>query len=219
MQQTPYFSVCFQRRMEQSNQDLLAELKSAVQAGRTSQLHYLLKVTDHVDLDELLSVAARYGHSHVVAVLLEAGATARFHHLMDAVKCGFAHVMEIILEGSNGSIDVQDEDDRAMIFACHRGYLRCARLLLHHGANVDARDGEPLSIAVHKTNVHLVDLLLEYDAEITPNVVRHVVSYGHLDILRRFFDKGISLFSIDYEEDDVGPFVQEYINTFAYERR
>jgi len=105
------------------------------------------------------------------APILVLGGSKDFPALEQAVRAGDeARCLELLKQG--GRMAVRQEDPcgcTALHVAAHCGSVTMARLLLNHGAKVDAREAweeTPLHIAARSGNGEVCDLLLDNGADI-----------------------------------------------------
>jgi Ankyrin repeats (many copies) len=87
--------------------------------------------------------------------------------LFYAVCCGFSGLVEHLITKHPECIN--DEGHTPLHKACYEEDLECMRLLLEHGADVDARDGRnyaPLHLAAKYGRVEALRLLLQYNSDV-----------------------------------------------------
>ena len=126
-------------------------------------------------LDSPLTLAAQLDHTHVVRLLLEAGANIEWQSEAEGVR----------------------KEMRALHHAAAGGHFEVVRLLLDFSANVEATnifEESPLHGAVSSGNVELVQLLLDSGAEKeVMNVndrrpLHYAANYGFLGVVRLLLD-------------------------------
>ncbi|KAK3324517.1 hypothetical protein B0T19DRAFT_486672 [Cercophora scortea] len=133
-------------------------------------------VTETPSSFDVLTMAAYFGHTAVVRLLLDrkdvdieakgfSGGTA----LVQAAKKGFPSVIELLLD-RGADIEARDYTKQSgLLWAAKCGYKGAAQLLLDQGANVEARDylGQtPLAVAAARGWEGVVKLLLEKGADV-----------------------------------------------------
>ena len=75
---------------------------------------------------------------------------------------------------------------------CNRHHIELAKILLEHGADVDARDNDPIKCACYKGNLELVKLLLEHGANIKLNdyaPFRYACDSGNLKLVKLLIEE------------------------------
>lgn len=95
----------------------------------------------------------------------EAGSSAAF---LQAVRAGDADAVRSLLVAGVPADTKARYERTALSFAADRGFVEIAKLLIGHGADVNARDtyyqATALDLAVHNGHVDMVRLLLEHGA-------------------------------------------------------
>lgn len=165
-----------------------SDLAKAVEANDVESVRLLLQkrpksapsfLDRASDGSSLISVAAKWGYSEIVDLLLandralenKTHKAARDHHYGQALKwaAGEGH-MEVVysLCAALDSVDFRaDRGDTALMDAVSGGHLLLVNALLFYGADINAVniDGDtPLTIAVARQNVAMVHALLAHEA-------------------------------------------------------
>ena len=139
---------------------------------------------------ECIAAAVSHGHLEVVKLLLENGAEgepalrlAATHHHFEIVKLllengndGGSALQQAVdwcdLEGTkflleNGvNVNLEEDGKTALEYATSRGHVEVVRLLLDHGADINAQGGAALLQAVLHHHLEVVKLLLNHGAEV-----------------------------------------------------
>lgn len=118
-----------------------------------------------VDNDFALRVAAVFGHTEIVRLLLGLGANV---WAMDddpiaaIVENGHFEILRLLLD--KDPIQVHEGDDYPLILAAEHGLTAMVGLLLEYGANIHARDDYALKMAACNEHQATVVLLIEQGA-------------------------------------------------------
>ncbi|KAF7363214.1 HET-domain-containing protein [Mycena venus] len=95
------------------------------------------------------------------------------------------------------SAEVNTKDDTALAAAIKSGHIEIARLLLEHGAAVNAQGGSrPLQAASSKGDVEIARLLLEHGAKVNAKgghygtALQAAASNGHIEMARLLLEHG-----------------------------
>jgi ankyrin repeat protein len=82
----------------------------------------------------------------------------------------------------------------ALSYACDKGHIELAKLLIERGANVNAQDTfyneTPLGWAIYRKNVEVIKLLLDKGAKGVDRVLMMGVMEGNKDLVKAALDKG-----------------------------
>lgn len=82
----------------------------------------------------------------------------------------------------------------ALSYACDKGHIELAKLLIERGANVDQADTfyneTPLGWAIYRNNVEIIKLMLDKGAKGVERVLMAGVSEGNKDMVKTALDKG-----------------------------
>ncbi|TGO52552.1 hypothetical protein BCON_0139g00180 [Botryotinia convoluta] len=189
-------------------------LMEAVEMGHSVVITFLLERSTDVDfMGEVhtmspLQRAVIRGYTNIVKLLLEKGAEPNYkigHRapLMIASSEGQLNMVKLLLE-YGAEIDCRDPVGQTpLIRAILNGYPDVVKLLLEKGAWANYKNSHrtPLMIASSKGQLNMVELLLEYDAEIdcrdsnnqTPLIM--AAFQGNLEIVKLLLEKGAE---IDY---------------------
>lgn len=96
--------------------------------------------------------------------------------LMNAACYGLIQDMKVALdEGA----DIHCAEDYALVITCSEGYTQAVQFLINHGANVTARNGEPLFVAIKFNRESIVELLLQHGALCTDYLLSIAVRIGN----------------------------------------
>jgi hypothetical protein len=112
--------------------------------------------------------------------------------LLEAVRKGDATAVRSLLTAGVPADTKYRYERTALSFAADRGHLEITRLLIDHGADVNAKDtfygATPLDLALHHKHVDVVGLLLERGAR-GENTLRAGVEAGDLTLVQLALDK------------------------------
>ncbi len=131
-----------------------------------------LEALDHRGLNPLVAAAAT-GNIPVAAVFVSRGAKVDAEGgaaLRQALLFEDDDMTDLLLKaGASANLVGGEEGERPLHLAAQEGFVHGARALLHHGADIEARniDGEtPLLVAVRMRRYDVVALLIERGAEV-----------------------------------------------------
>ncbi|ROT68231.1 putative transient receptor potential cation channel subfamily A member 1-like isoform X2 [Penaeus vannamei] len=180
-----------------------------------------------------LLVAACCGHAKAISTLLEHGADVSALDKDDRTAIfwcadqGFEEALKVLLPAAESEdlIDVSDrvvrelvrrhkllipdeneESNTALHLACLEGHPEVVKVLLEHGAEVEARNTSlwtPLDCASAKGHVYCVHLLLDYDAPLDPldktktTPLQLAAREGHVAVTKLLLERGASLSACD----------------------
>jgi len=152
----------------------LEQLKKAVENEDMLQISLLIRSASVSDISQALIYACMgtLDTSYIVLLLVEQGA-------------------DINVKGDWGRT--------ALHFACNKGHIQSARILMHHSADIDAEDTDrwtPLHHANNKMQIECIKLLVERGANVnakdglglTP--LHHACRDGHKDCVQLLLDSG-----------------------------
>ena len=132
-----------------------------------------------------LHLAAMYGHSRCVELLIVAGVDveeiSRCHRLTPlqlAVRYGCEMCINLLLQ-AGADVNERDKDGPLLFTAIKKGFHRCAEALINAGADVNGKvKDEPLLFtAIKKGFHHCVEALLEAGADMNePNFINYGVT-------------------------------------------
>ncbi|KAI9724833.1 MAG: hypothetical protein M1812_000109 [Candelaria pacifica] len=162
--------------------------------------------------ERALHTAARYGHVETVKLLLEHGAnieaaTDRMGERALLIAAYKGHP-EIVKHGADIEAATKELGERALHIAAYEGHPETVKLLLDHGADVEAVytfygcSGTALYIAAQKTHVETVKLLLERGANIEAvstwggkreRALHTAARNGHLETLKLLLKHGADI--------------------------
>lgn len=144
---------------------MLAQVFDAAEAGDAAGLADLLQGlqvsldTRGADSDTAIHLAALYGHTDCVRLLLDKGARADVADadgalpLHDASAGGYTRIVEMLLDASPDAIDRGDsEGDTALHNAARGSHAEVLELLVSRGADVALQNDDfktPLQLAEH----------------------------------------------------------------------
>ncbi|KAJ5627149.1 hypothetical protein N7528_004576 [Penicillium herquei] len=171
-----------------------------------------IESTDSRRMKTALSFAAQEGHSDVVKLLLENGATIDSKDAFQQTPLSFAaeedhlDVVKLLLE-KGADRDSRDIDQRTpLLIAARRGYSDLVDLFLGVKAEVEAKDKyqqTPLSVAAWKGHSDVVKLLVgvKVDLESKDNSQRtalsHAARHGCFDVVKLLLEAGAEVDSRD----------------------
>jgi ankyrin repeat protein len=121
-----------------------------------------------------IQLAADYGHSEVIQLLLQAGADVNAPHvkvqatpLQYAAEAGHLDAVRTLL-AANAKVDAVDSQGRTpLMWAISNGQVPVIQELLQHGAKVDGVNSQgltPLMLAASKGQVPVIQELLQHGA-------------------------------------------------------
>lgn len=179
----------------------------AVAKEKGEIVRLLLRKNTEVDarnwqLGVALLVAVIYASKEMVQILLEGGADAnltmgkldtiisdgRFNTIMQKSVLNAAHIAWIDFDSYEGS-------QSALHTAVYRNYQEIARLLLCHGADVNAQDNylkTTVDIAILSDNDQMLELLLEFGADVMKSEKFNNCCVQHKNMLPRSLQKSQS---------------------------
>lgn len=103
----------------------------------------------------------------------------------------------------NGA-DVNSADGVCLVFSCpHKEQKHVVKFLLKNGADIEARNGEPLKMAAKYENWDTVKLLVKNGVEITKHCLGEAIRYDEMDIVELLIEKGGDP-NCDYEYFSMG---------------
>ncbi|NWW35547.1 ASB18 protein, partial [Panurus biarmicus] len=140
---------------EISKDELVWELKSQVSYG----LSGLWALEERRELSTPLCLTARHGHTDCLRHLLRRGANPNLAPggqgpLHEACLGGHSDCLELLLEYRADPNQRSDEGTAPLHLCTTRGSLRCARLLLRHGASVELPSEAGGDTALHVAARH-----------------------------------------------------------------
>lgn len=168
------------KRIDMSEDDLLARLATAAYKGCEKDLKNLLKAGAFIDGFTMygksaLHQAARSGKYSCVRILLEHNACAniasydRRTPLMEAAEHGYTDCLIMLLSYGADPNTVSTDQMTALHYAARNGHKDCLEKLLQSGSNVDAIASggwRPLHFAARHGHPMCVKLLLQYKAQV-----------------------------------------------------
>lgn len=113
-----------------------------------------------------LNYAAANGHTGVVSLLIEHGATDP--SLVDAVKSGDIEKVHTLIK-NGADINSKVYNATALLWASSEGHLEILNLLIKEGADIDTGDRvnqTPLMLAAENGHIDIVKLLIKNDADV-----------------------------------------------------
>ncbi|KAJ7328859.1 ankyrin repeat-containing domain protein [Mycena albidolilacea] len=152
-----------------------------------------------------ISVAAYYGHLHMVQLLAEHGANvnAKSEYYGNAIQAaaysGHKNIVQLLL---NKSADVNAQGGNygnPISAAALNGHENIVQLLLNKGANVNAQGGEygsPIQAAAYNGHENIVQLLLNKGVDVNAqggnygNPISAAALNGHENIVQLLLNKG-----------------------------
>lgn len=172
----------------------------------------LIDVSDRFD-DSPLHKAAKSGHVAIVRMLLDAGSQIDNKNedgetaLHVAAENGQTKVVRELVRRHKLLIpDENEESNTPLHLACLEGHADVVKVLLEHGAEVEARNTSlwtPLDCASAKGHVYCVHLLLDYDAPLDPldktktTPLQLAAREGHVAVTKLLLERGASLSACD----------------------
>jgi hypothetical protein len=166
-------------------------LRLAAQGGFVAIVERLLRCGSP-GASEALAQACMCGHSHVVELLLAAGADPRAHGddaLVCASRWGHLDLVERLLQlGCNP----RAQRDKPIIWACRRGFLQVVEMLIAAGAD-PIGNGDLVVLAAEAGQLAVFDRLVELGAD--PRVMHDApllaaARSGHLRVAERALEYG-----------------------------
>ncbi len=148
---------------------------------------------DHV----AMRVASANFHFGIIQDLLAAGADLGANGrplLNEAIRKGNMDAVQMLLH--YGAFKEPKANLLPLLTAVEHGMIQIAALLLHHGADANARGGQPLMLALEVSSFDLVDLLLKSGADASPISGRPLIkalSQGHYELITRLIRSGANL--------------------------
>ena len=154
---------------------------------------------------QAIQIAARFGHTDVVKLLLHHGAQVNrscgeyAYPLQAAAYGGHTGVVRLLLDNGADVNGVGGKFGSALIAACDQGHLDVARVLLDRGADLDiicVNKGKALNTAAETGSKALVQLLLRKGADINDTcgneggALYAAAKSGHLDMVRMLVAAG-----------------------------
>lgn len=190
----------------------------AARHGRLQAVRTLLHApATKVNLEDIrghnaLSAAAAQGHLAICDLLLGFG-EARLerqspvkskHPLLLAASQGHSPICELIIK-QGVDIDIADSDGRTALWhAAECRQIGCCESLLKASANPDHisfRHGSVLMVAVGNDDLGLLNLLLDWGADLTgdtaPGLLRAAAGNNGVDMVKRLISLGIDVNAID----------------------
>ena len=154
---------------------------AAAENGNMEMVQFLL--SKGADPNYGFSAAVKNGNMEMVQFLLDKGADP-YYGLSAAAENGNMEMMQFLL--SKGATNYND----GLSVAARSGNMEIVRLLLNEGA--DPSTG--LSTAARNGNMEMVQLLLSKGATNYNDGFYAAVSAGHTDLVRLFFNRGLTKF-------------------------
>ena len=140
-----------------------------------------------------LEWSAHAGHLLVVTALLDAGAVECDRAMHAASFYGHTPVVALLLDRG---ADVRFREGISLVSASEHGHLVTAALLLDRGANVNAQNDRPLLLAAQNGHLEMVRLLLDRRADAQAEesrAFRVAADTGHLEVVRLLLDRGANV--------------------------
>lgn len=133
----------------------------AAYGGHKRVLEYLMRLTpDELNHDNIMAMASANGHSEIVNMMLDCGATDYNRSLVNAAQFGHEHIVRLMIEkGAN-------RYDRAMAQAAFGGHKNMVNLMLRYGATAY---NKALMNAIVCNHIDIVELMLKIAPKINYN--------------------------------------------------
>ncbi|CAL1282716.1 unnamed protein product [Larinioides sclopetarius] len=201
------------------SRDIIIGLKFAVQENRKDIMSILLNEKPEISAEkerEYFLLAISCGHEEIVELILntnsEDGVSRLLCHefpLHTAVSLGHLNIVKMLLEVENREhINYKIENFAIPLqIASGQGYCEIARLLLSKDADPNTPDKFlPLNVAVINGDSEMVEILIEYKANITLrdsdgySAIEMAVVCKNLDIMERLLE--LSSIDINFKGPD-----------------
>eukprot|EP00013_Stygamoeba_regulata_P027011 CAMPEP_0177661862 /NCGR_PEP_ID=MMETSP0447-20121125/18944_1 /TAXON_ID=0 /ORGANISM="Stygamoeba regulata, Strain BSH-02190019" /LENGTH=517 /DNA_ID=CAMNT_0019167311 /DNA_START=14 /DNA_END=1567 /DNA_ORIENTATION=- len=148
-----------------------------------------------------LAFATQRGCERSAHVLLESGALVDQTSMQNAVHHGMHRTLEHMLSAEARMPDGQRPDANQLtdggapllLLAACRGHTACLRVLIAHGANIDAvntRGATALAFATKKRHSSAALFLLEHGASVDRNALHNTVRNGMRRVLAKMLELG-----------------------------
>jgi len=167
----------------------------------------ILEITDYKV--NVLSYAARKGHTDIVEYLFEQGLDPSKHDvgygLGEAAYYGQFEVMKLLIEGG---FDVVGEKS-LFLKVTRQGYMDMAIYLLDKGADINVQDykgNSTLSLAVWEGKIEMAKFLISKGVDVDIrnehnwNALMQAIHQGYADIVELLIEKGSGLNAVDEEQ-------------------
>lgn len=141
-------------------------LENASAAGYTNIVKLLLQygANIHANAEGALRAACAAEHLHIIELLLDNAAEINTGDviLRNAAINGSAQVTQLLIDKG---INIHENGDEALIWACRKNNYDIVKILLDNGANIHTAEDKPLRDAVARGNIDTVEVLLSYGAD------------------------------------------------------
>jgi len=171
--------------------------------------------------------AIETGHDHIAKYLIVQGADLDLKDenndslLHYAAFMGSLEIADMLLKKGVTSINEGDKENMTPLhLSCERGHPEIVKLLLDHGADIEAKDGmgrTPLAFTAGSRNMEVVHILVERGADINYSVAYQGRSYSALTLAAMYGFKDLVDYLID-KEVDIAKNILEYTLQLAVQR-
>lgn len=192
-------------------------LESAIKGGHETIVQQLISEGASYKPD-MLSVAARFGHTHLLQHLIRQyfhDSVVLSESLFPAVHYGYMSMVEILLDNGADIEFQQAYRGRPLHVAAKFGNLDVVKLLLDRGAYIDSESvtsseveskqsgpDSALQFAASEGYLPIVQYLIEHGADLDKygysqqNALQHAASSGHILVIEELLAAGANLNSI-----------------------
>ncbi|AVG46692.1 ankyrin repeat protein [Acanthamoeba polyphaga mimivirus] len=160
----------------------------------------------HVDLDNGIYEASKFGHYKIIKYLISLGKKDNGQHMkcscnrsmVKAAKKGYLDIVKYFI---SIGVDINYKNQAVFRKSAKKGHLHIVEYLVELGVDVQIYNNDAIKYATYYGHLDIVKYLVEKGADINADdhfVITYAACNGHLEIVKYLVEKGANINANDY---------------------